>query len=44
MDIEDYGKNIATIKLLTKLIDAENRVKDDNDWMSEDQVRDTLGI
>lgn len=44
MDIEDYEKNIATIKLLTKLIDAENRVKDDNDWMSEDQVRDTLGI
>lgn len=44
MDIEDYEKNIATIKLLTKLIEAENRVKTDNDWMSEDLVRDTLGI
>ncbi|MBN2863259.1 MAG: type II toxin-antitoxin system prevent-host-death family antitoxin [Bacteroidales bacterium] len=44
MNIEDYEKNIATIKLLTKLIDAENSVKSDDDWMNEDQARDALGI
>ena len=44
MDIEEYEKNQATIKLLSKLIEAENRVKSNEDWMSEDQVKEKLGV
>jgi len=35
VDIEEYEKNQATIKLLTKLMEAENRIENDNDWMIE---------
>ena len=44
VDIEEYEKNQATIKLLTKLMVAENRIENDNDWMTEDQVKEKLGI
>ena len=44
MDIEEYEKTQATIKLLAKLIEAENRVKSNDDWMSEDQVKEILGV
>lgn len=44
MDIKEYEKNQATIKLLEKLIKAENRVKSNNDWMDEDQVKEKLGV
>jgi antitoxin Phd len=44
MDIEEYEKTQATIKLLAKLIEAENRVKSDDDWMNKDQVKEKLGV
>lgn len=44
IDIEEYEKNQATIKLLSKLMGTENRIKTDDDWMTEDQVRDKLGL
>jgi hypothetical protein len=44
MDIEEYEKNQATIKLLSKLIEAENRVKSKDDWMNEEQVKEKLGV
>ncbi len=43
IDIEEYEKSQATIKLLTSLIEAENRTKTD-DWMTEEQVKDKLGV
>lgn len=44
VDIKEYEKNQATIKLLSKLMEAENRIKTDDDWMTEDQVKDKLGV
>ena len=44
MDIEEYEKNQATIKLLEKLIKAENSVKSDDDWLDEYQVKEKLGV
>lgn len=44
MDIEEYEKNIATIKLLAKLIEADNKVKSGDDWMNEEQVLDKLSL
>ena len=44
MDIKEYEKTQATIKLLSKLMKAENRVKSNDDWMNEDQVKEKLGV
>ncbi len=44
VDIEEYEKNQATIKLFSKLMEAENRIKTDADWMTEDQVREKMGV
>ncbi|MEA1974529.1 MAG: type II toxin-antitoxin system prevent-host-death family antitoxin [Bacillota bacterium] len=42
--IEEYEKNQATIKLLSKLLKAENRISKDKDWMTEEQVKEKLGL
>jgi len=39
----EYEKIKATIKLLSQLSDAEKAVKSDNDWLSADDVRKSLG-
>ena len=44
VDIKEYEKTQATIKLLFKLMEAENRIKTDKDWMTEDQVKEKLGV
>lgn len=44
VDIEEYEKNQATIKLLSKLMEAEKLIKTDKDWMTEDQVKEKLGV
>lgn len=44
MNIEEYEKNQATIKLLEKLIKAKNSVKSNDDWLDEDQVKAKLKI
>lgn len=44
VDIDEYEKTQATIKLLSKLMEAENRIKTDDDWMTEEQVKEKLGV
>ncbi len=44
VDIDEYEKTQATLKLLSKLMEAENRIKTDDDWMTEEQVKEKLGV
>ena len=44
IDIEEYEKNQATIKLLSKLIEAERAVKSEDDWLAGEQVRKSLEL
>ncbi|GAE30074.1 hypothetical protein [Alkalihalobacillus hemicellulosilyticus] len=42
--VEEYEKNQATIKLLSKLMEAEEAIKTGNEWLTEEQVEDDLGV
>ena len=44
MDMEEYEKMHATIKLLSKLIEAEKAVKKGDEWLTSEQVRESLGV
>lgn len=44
IDMAEYEKIKAAIKLLSQLSDAEKAVKSDNDWLSNDDVRKSLGV
>lgn len=44
MDIEDYEREKAEKKLLLKLQEAEERVKDDSAWMSLDELKAFVGV
>lgn len=44
LDIEEYEKSQATIKLLSELMKAEKAIKDGNEWLTEEQVKEDLGI
>jgi antitoxin Phd len=44
LDIKDYEKSQATIKLLSKLMEAEKAIKTGDEWLTEDQVKKDLGI
>ena len=39
MDIEDYERVMAERKLLMKLREAEEKVKDENVWMSLEELK-----
>ncbi|MBA1334300.1 MAG: hypothetical protein HPY66_2149 [Firmicutes bacterium] len=43
VDIEEYEKTQATIKLLSKLSEAETAVKDGG-WLSSEDVKSHLGV
>ncbi len=43
-DIKEYQKNQATIKLLSKLMEAEKAIITGDEWLSEEEVRQDLGI
>lgn len=43
LDIEEYEKTQATIKLLVKLSEAETAVKDGG-WLSPEDVKNSLGV
>ncbi|MDI6688515.1 MAG: type II toxin-antitoxin system prevent-host-death family antitoxin [Desulfobacterales bacterium] len=43
VDIEEYEKTQATIKLLSKLSEAETAVKD-RGWLSSEDVKSHLGV
>lgn len=44
LDIKEYQKSQATIKLLAKLMEAEKAIVTGEEWLSEDEVRQDLGI
>ncbi|HHW38717.1 MAG TPA: type II toxin-antitoxin system prevent-host-death family antitoxin [Bacillales bacterium] len=44
LDIEEYEKSQATIKLLSKLMEAERAIKTGDEWLSEEQVKRNLGV
>nr|WP_246596248.1 type II toxin-antitoxin system prevent-host-death family antitoxin [Bacillus alkalicola] len=44
VDIEEYEKNQTTIKLLSKLMEAEKAIKVGNEWLTEEEVEDDLGV
>ena len=44
LDIEEYEKQQATIKLLSKLNEAEEAIKTGSEWLTLDDVRKNLGV
>lgn len=44
IDMDEYEKYKATIKLLSKLSEAEREVKNEEDWLSADDVKNSLGV
>ena len=44
LDIKEYQKSQATIKLLSKLMEAEKAITTGDEWLSEEEVRQELGI
>ncbi|MEI3337119.1 MAG: type II toxin-antitoxin system prevent-host-death family antitoxin [Clostridium sp.] len=44
IDIEEYEKTKVTIKLLSKLSEAEDSIKDEEMWISSEEVRNVLGV
>jgi antitoxin Phd len=44
LDIKEYQKNQATIKLLSKLMEAERAIKTGEEWLTEEQAKNDLGI
>ncbi|MGB4312617.1 MAG: type II toxin-antitoxin system prevent-host-death family antitoxin [Natronincolaceae bacterium] len=44
LDIREYQKSQATIKLLSKLMEAEKAIVAGEEWLSEDKVRQDLEI
>ena len=44
MDIEDYEREKAEKKLLMKLQEAEEAVKDESAWMSLDELKKFVGV
>jgi hypothetical protein len=44
LDIKEYQKNQATIKLLSKLMEAEKAIKTGEEWLPEEQVKKELGV
>ena len=44
MDIEDYEREKAEKKLLMKLQEAEEAVKDKSAWMNLDELKKSVGV
>lgn len=44
IDIEDYEKYQTTIKLLSKLLEAEKAIESGDEWLTEEQVKGELGV
>lgn len=44
LDIREYQKTRATIKLLSKLLEAEKVIKNGDEWLSEEQVKKELEV
>lgn len=44
LDIEEYEKSQATIKLLSKLMEAKKAIKTGDEWLTEEQVKKDLEV
>jgi prevent-host-death family protein len=44
IDIKEYEKTQATVKLLANLAEAEKAVKAESDWLSADEALKHLGL
>lgn len=44
LDIKEQQENQATIKLLSKLMEAEKTIKTGDEWLTEEQVKNDLGL
>lgn len=44
LDIKEYEKTQATIKLFSKLMEAEKVVQNGDEWLTEEQVEKSLGV
>ncbi|KIL51504.1 prevent-host-death protein [Jeotgalibacillus alimentarius] len=44
VDINEYEKSQATIKLLTELLKAEKSVEKNNSWLSDEEIKKELGL
>jgi len=44
VDISEYEKTQATIKLLAKLTEAELAIKQGDNWLTPDEVERKLGV
>ncbi len=44
LDIKEYQKSQATIRLLSQLMEAEKAIVTGDEWLSEEEVRQDLGI
>lgn len=44
IDIADYEKQQAKINLLGKLVEAENAVKNGDEWLTGEEVKRNLGV
>lgn len=42
LDINEYKKNDAKLKLLAKLLEAEKEIQSENDWISEEELLEEL--
>lgn len=42
LDINEYKKNDAKLKLLAKLLEAEKAILSENDWISEEELLEEL--
>jgi len=42
IDIKEYEKQQATLKLISKLVEAENAVKSENDWIDFSELKKIL--
>ena len=44
VDMKEYEKTQASLKLISKLAEAENAVKDESTWLSPEDVQKQLGL
>ena len=44
IDIEDYEKQQAKMNLLADLAEAENAVKNGDEWLTNEEVKSNLGV
>lgn len=44
LDIEEYEKIKSKIEILSKLLEAEKAVENPDNWLSEEELRKSLGL